>query len=75
MCIRDRINISVDFNPNGVVETEIVNHLGAVVQRNKININASDTDEIDVSQLTSGLYFITFYADGKSWSNKIVIQK
>lgn len=68
--VKDHINISHNIQGKNVV-VSILNNLGQTMLSYKIPAN-QQTAELDISSLTSAVYFVRLYAEGNSYVQKIV---
>lgn len=67
---KDYINISHSLQGKNAV-VSILNNLGQTMLSYKIPVN-QQTAELDISSLTSGVYFVRLYVEGNSYVQKIV---
>lgn len=69
----DEVNISINNKTFGAIEITVVNSLGQVLQTID-DSNVSGTMTINVSNYSSGLYFVNIQADGVRVSKKLLIK-
>ncbi len=69
---KDYVNIGYNM-PNTEVVIAILNNLGQSIVSYKIPSNQKNTT-INISSLTSGIYFIRLYAEGDAYISKIIKQ-
>ncbi len=71
----EKVFINFDSNIGSYFEVNIINSLGQIVgQINKTSINGSSETSIDVSNYSSGLYFVKIKVDNLSTTKKLLIK-
>ena len=70
----NEVNITLNDPTYGGMKIQVANSLGQVLQSLEANINSASTYSIDVSNLTTGLYFITIDVDGVKVSKKLLVK-
>jgi hypothetical protein len=68
----NNVTLHMADNANADVDVIVADVLGKIVISNKMNLN--NNSNLDVSSLTSGMYFITVSANGKSTTKKLILE-
>jgi len=71
----DEVNIVINNYAFKTVSISVVNQLGQILQNaNTDNYNVATPININVSDLTTGLYFVTIKSDGVTSTKKLLVQ-
>jgi hypothetical protein len=69
-----QVNISVNDNAYDSIRIQVVNSLGQKLQSTESNGESINNFSLDVSNLATGLYFITIDIDGVKVSKKLLVK-
>jgi len=67
----DLLNIQLK-DPSSITRIELMNSLGQLVYT-EVNINTNQ--QIDLSGLTQGIYYLNVYSNGERFSEKVIVSK
>ena len=72
----EKINISFDINTPSVVNIEVLNIMGQMVQKNKFNMQNSGnhTVELNINDLSAGMYLINTTIGDTKVTRKLVVK-
>ena len=72
----DKLTIDVSFVKGDVLNIEISNIAGQVVLTRQLNdFNGSVKQQIDITDLTKGVFLVKVYAEDMTTTKRLVVQK
>ena len=67
------VNLSYNLENDSTITLRVTNIQGQIVQENKINkSNGSQTDSIDLSSVSNGMYFISITSANETYTAKVI---
>ncbi len=72
----EKLNISFDLNTPSIVNIEVMNIMGQMVQKNKFNIQntGNHTVELNINDLSAGMYLINTTIGDNKVTRKLVVR-
>jgi hypothetical protein len=71
----DHITVSFNNNNDNTIEVEMIDELGRVISGNSISNQGLNLTEINLDNVSNGLYIIRLNSEDKSVSRKVIVNK
>jgi hypothetical protein len=68
------LNLSFNYSQNGRAEINIYSQTGALLMKQQINLSGKTNDQINVSRLGNGIYFLELSDGGARQTRKFIVQ-